>query len=158
MGTMDQEAYKRLEELLRLFRRHRLTGLTIQDGAFKLRLRRGGAEKNPGVPASAVPRRVLPPGRRHVGKGRTVAVRSPLIGVFYRSPAPDADPCVEVGDVVSEGQTVCIVEAMKVFNEIKAEWRGRVVAIPVDNGALVQAGDPLIVLEFVDEGKEGAEA
>ena len=158
MGTMDQEAYKRLEELLRLFRQHRLTGLAIEDGAFKLRLGRGGAEKNPGVPASAAPKRVVPAAPRRAGKGRTVAVRSPLIGVFYRSPAPDADPCVEVGDVVSEGQTVCIVEAMKVFNEIKAEWRGRVVAIPVENGALVQAGDPLIVLEFVDEGKEGGEA
>ncbi|NIR03674.1 MAG: acetyl-CoA carboxylase, biotin carboxyl carrier protein, partial [Gemmatimonadales bacterium] len=51
----------------------------------------------------------------------------PLIGVFYRSPAPDAPPFVEIGDTVEEGQTVCIVEAMKVFNEIKAEWRGRVV-------------------------------
>jgi acetyl-CoA carboxylase biotin carboxyl carrier protein len=86
-----------------------------------------------------------------------VAVRSPLIGVFYRSAAPDAPPFVEIGDVVSEGQTVCIVEAMKVFNEIKAEWRGRVVAIAAESGALVQAGDPLIVLEFADgRGQEGA--
>ena len=158
MVTMDQEAYNRLEELLRLFRQHRLTGLTIEDGDFKLRLGRGDAERNPGIPVSAPPKPVVPAGPRPVGKGRTVAVRSPLIGVFYRSAAPDAPPFVEVGDVVSEGQTVCIVEAMKVFNEIKAEWRGRVVVTPVENGVLVQAGDPLIVLEFVDGGKEGDKA
>ncbi len=84
-------------------------------------------------------------------------MRSPLIGVFYRSPAPDAPPFVEIGDMVSEGQTVCIVEAMKVFNEIKAEWQGRVVAIPAESGALVQAGDPLVVLEFAGgQAQEGA--
>ena len=86
-----------------------------------------------------------------------MAVRSPLIGVFYRAPALDSPPFVEIGDLVSEGQTVCVVEAMKVFNEIKAEWRGRVVAIPGQNGSLVQAGDPLIVLEFPD-GQEQEEA
>jgi acetyl-CoA carboxylase biotin carboxyl carrier protein len=71
-----------------------------------------------------------------------------LIGLFYRSAAPDAPPFVEVGDVVEEGQTVCIIEAMKVFNEINAEWSGRVVAIPAEDGKLVQAGEPLVVLEF----------
>ncbi len=85
-----------------------------------------------------------------------MAVRSPLIGVFYEAPAPDAVPFVEVGDVVAEGQTVCIIEAMKVFNEIKAEWRGRVVAIPAENGALVQAGDPLVVLAFLSAEAPGA--
>ena len=155
---MDQEAYNQVEALLRFFREHRLTALTIEEGAFKLRLGRGEKEGTPlpKVPVAAPPAAVPEPKR--AGKGRTVAVRSPLIGVFYRSAAPDADPFVDVGDLVLEGQTVCIVEAMKVFNEIKADWRGRVVATPVENGALVQAGDPLIVLEFLDEAKEGAEA
>jgi acetyl-CoA carboxylase biotin carboxyl carrier protein len=155
---MDQEAYNQVEALLRLFREHRLTELTIEEGTFKLRLGRGEKEGNPLPRAAAAAQPAAPPRPRRAGKGRTVAVRSPLIGVFYRSSAPDADPFVEVGDVVSEGQTVCVIEAMKVFNEIKAEWRGRVVATPAENGALVQAGDPLIVLEFVDEGKEGDEA
>jgi acetyl-CoA carboxylase biotin carboxyl carrier protein len=86
-----------------------------------------------------------------------VAVRAPLIGVFYRAPAPEAPPFVEIGDLVEEGETVCIVEAMKVFNEIKAEWRGRVVALPVENGSLVQAGDPLVVLEFLEGERQGEE-
>jgi len=155
---MDQEAYKQVEALLRLFREHRLTELMIEEGTFKLRLGRGEKQGNPLPRAAAAARPAAPPRPRRAGKGRTVAVRSPLIGVFYRSSAPDVPSFVEVGDVVSEGQTVCVIEAMKVFNEIKAEWRGRVVATPAENGALVQAGDPLIVLEFVDEGKEGDEA
>ena len=155
---MDQEAYKQVEALLRLFREHRLTELMIEEGTFKLRLGRGEKQGNPLPRAAAAARPAAPPRPRRAGKGRTVAVRSPLIGVFYRSSAPDVPSFVEVGDVVSEGQTVCVIEAMKVFNEIKAEWRGRVVATPAENGALVQTGDPLIVLEFVDEGKEGDEA
>jgi len=155
MGTMDQEAYKQVAALLRLFREHGLTGLMIEEGLFKLRLRRARARRNPAAPAAVQP--VVPAGRRRAGKGRTVAVRSPLIGVFYRASAADAAPFVEIGDIVSEGQTVCVVEAMKVFNEIKAEWRGRVVAVPAENGALVQAGDPLVVLEFVSEEKQGEE-
>ncbi len=155
---MDQESYNQVEALLRLFRQHRLTGLTIEKGEFKLRLGRGEKKRDLPPRAAAPAGPAAPPRPKRAGKGRTVAVRSPLIGLFYRSSSPDADSFVEVGDVVSEGQTVCIVEAMKVFNEIKVEWRGRVVAIPVENGALVQAGDPLIVLEFVDQGKEGDEA
>ncbi len=57
---------------------------------------------------------------------------------------------MNVGDIVREGQTVCIVEAMKVFNEIQSDWAGRVKEVPAQNGALVQAGDPLIVLEFLE--------
>lgn len=86
-----------------------------------------------------------------------MAVRSPLIGVFYRAPSADAPPYVEIGDLVEEGQTVCIVEAMKVLNEIKAEWRGRVVAVPAENGKLVQAGEPLVVLEFLPEAAQAQE-
>jgi len=75
------------------------------------------------------------------------AIESPLIGTFYRAPSPDADNFVEVGDDVKIGQTVCIVEAMKVFNEITADRAGRVKAIPAQNGQLVQAGQPLVILD-----------
>jgi acetyl-CoA carboxylase biotin carboxyl carrier protein len=153
---MDKESRNQVEALFRLFREQGLIELEVEDGSFKLSLRR---EAPPGAPAPAAPRarrRTAAPQPR-TGKGRTVAVRSPLIGVFYRAPAPDMSPFVEIGDVVSVGQTVCVVEAMKVFNEIKAEWKGRVVAVPAREGALVQAGDPLIVLEFAD-AKEQEEA
>ncbi len=146
---MNKEVYRHVEALVRLFRERKLTELELEDGEFKLRLRRARASANP-TPTVRAPQKSAVRARPKLGAhGRTVAVRSPLIGVFYRSSAPDASPFVGIGDIVSEGQTVCIVEAMKVFNEIKAEWGGRVVAIPAENGTLVQAGDPLVVLEFL---------
>ena len=74
----------------------------------------------------------------------TVAVVAPLTGVFYASPSPTADPYVQVGEAIQPGQPVCIVEAMKVFNEIKAEVGGVVSAIVAQSGQLVQKGDALI--------------
>jgi len=74
-------------------------------------------------------------------------IPSPLIGTFYRSPSPDAPHFVEIGDQVDVGQTVCIVEAMKVFNEITADRAGTVIAIPAQNGQLVQVGQVLVVLD-----------
>ena len=74
----------------------------------------------------------------------TIAIVAPLTGVFYASPSPSSPSFVEVGDTVQHGQIVCIVEAMKVFNEIKAEVSGTVTAIVAQSGQLVQKGDALI--------------
>ncbi len=155
---MNDEAYNQIETLFRLFRDRGLTELRVEDGDVKLHLCRARRDARPEPNARALSEvtQSLAPRRRTAG-GRTVAVRSPLIGVFYRSPAPDAPPFVEIGDTVEKGQTVCIVEAMKVFNEIKAEWRGRVVAVPAEDGSLVQAGEPLLVLEFLDGGRRREE-
>jgi acetyl-CoA carboxylase biotin carboxyl carrier protein len=70
-----------------------------------------------------------------------------MVGTFYRAPAPDAPPFVNEGDRVSAGQTVCLIEAMKMFNEIPAEMSGRVVRILVENGAPVEYGQPLMLIE-----------
>jgi acetyl-CoA carboxylase biotin carboxyl carrier protein len=75
------------------------------------------------------------------------AVLSPMVGTFYRSPAPDAEPFLEVGDVVEVGQTVCIIEAMKLMNEIQAEIRGRVVQVLVENAQPVEFGQKLFLVE-----------
>ncbi len=75
------------------------------------------------------------------------AVTSPMVGTFYRSPAPDADPFVEVGDVIEVGQTVCIIEAMKLMNEIEAETKGRVVKLLVENAQPVEFGQKLFLVE-----------
>jgi acetyl-CoA carboxylase biotin carboxyl carrier protein len=76
-----------------------------------------------------------------------VPIASPVVGTFYRAPAPDADPFVDVGTVVEPGQTVCIVEAMKIMNEIEAETRGRVVQILAQNAQPVEYGQKLFLLE-----------
>ncbi|HEY7126227.1 MAG TPA: acetyl-CoA carboxylase biotin carboxyl carrier protein [Ktedonobacterales bacterium] len=105
----------------------------------------------PGTPAlpTAVP---APAAGRAANKQRPaeeqgVAVVSPLMGVYYSSPSPDSDAFVKVGDAVQAGQVVAIVEAMKVFNEVKSEIAGIVVALPAQNGQLVQKGDPLVRIQ-----------
>ena len=75
------------------------------------------------------------------------AVCSPMVGMFYRAPSPDAPPYVEEGDVVSSGQTVCIIEAMKIMNEIPSDIKGRVARILVENGNPVEYNTPLFLLE-----------
>jgi oxaloacetate decarboxylase alpha subunit len=75
------------------------------------------------------------------------AVLSPMVGTFYRAPAPDADPFIEVGDVVEVGQTVCIIEAMKLMNEIEAETKGRVAQILVENAQPVEFGQKLFLID-----------
>ena len=149
---MDQDQYGLLEAIIRLFRERELDELTVEEAAFKVSLRSGRSDP-PSRPVSApqlLPAQPAPPHRdsEPARRPRTVAVRSPLIGLFYRAASPDSPAFVEIGDMVEEGQTVCVIEAMKVFNEIKAEWSGRVVAIPANDGKLVQAGEPLVVLEF----------
>jgi oxaloacetate decarboxylase alpha subunit len=81
------------------------------------------------------------------GTENLVAITSPMVGTFYRAPAPDADPYAEVGDLVEVGQTVCIIEAMKLMNEIESEHRGRVVKILVENAQPVEFGQKLFLIE-----------
>jgi acetyl-CoA carboxylase biotin carboxyl carrier protein len=76
-----------------------------------------------------------------------VKIVSPMVGTFYRAPAPDAPPYVKVGDKVTERTVVCIVEAMKLMNEIEAEVRGEIVEILVENGQLVEYGQPMFLVK-----------
>ena len=74
-------------------------------------------------------------------------IKSPMVGTFYRSPAPDADPYVEPGDRIESGQTLCIIEAMKLMNEIQSEVRGKVVRVAVPNGQPVEFGQTLFLVD-----------
>ena len=76
-----------------------------------------------------------------------VAITSPMVGTFYRSPSPESPPFVEVGDEVAAGKVVCIIEAMKLFNEIEAEVKGKVSKILVENGQPVEYGQKLILIK-----------
>ncbi len=89
----------------------------------------------------------LAPVESDVQQLRGIAIPSPMVGTFYRAAKPDAKPYVEVGSVVEIGEVVCIVEAMKMMNEIQSEIRGRVVKVMAENGKPVEYGQPLFLLE-----------
>ncbi|CAN7493719.1 acetyl-CoA carboxylase biotin carboxyl carrier protein [Paraburkholderia sp. 22099] len=95
------------------------------------------AGEAPAAAAPAIPAAAAPQG--HV-------VTSPMVGTFYRAPSPGADPFVQVGDTVKEGQTICIIEAMKLLNEIESDASGVVKEILVENGQAVEYGQPLFVV------------
>ena len=97
----------------------------------------GGAIEAPAAAGAAAPVAAAPQG--HV-------VTSPMVGTFYRAPSPGADPFVQVGDTVKEGQTICIIEAMKLLNEIESDKSGVVKEILVENGQAVEYGQPLFVV------------
>lgn len=82
-----------------------------------------------------------------VDMGNFVEIKSPIVGTFYRSPAPDADPYVEIGSLVKPGQTLCIIEAMKIMNEIESEVSGKVAKILVETGQPVEYNQTLFLLE-----------
>ena len=108
----------------------------------------------PGVtvaaPATPAPSTPAAPVKSAVSDTESLAaITSPMVGTFYRAPAPDADPYIEVGDVVTVGQTVCIIEAMKLMNEIESEIKGRVVRILAENAQPVEFGQKLFLVEPV---------
>ncbi len=80
-------------------------------------------------------------------KTALIEIKSPMVGTFYKAPAPDAKPYVEIGQIIKAGQVVCIVEAMKLMNEIEAETAGRIVEVLVENAKPVQFGQPLFLVE-----------
>jgi len=145
--------FREIKKIVELARANDLTEFSMKDGEFELVLKRGGeapavvyAAPTPAAPAPAAPASPAAPSDLDVDDG-LVEIPSPIVGTFYRKPAPDADAFVQVGDEVDEDTVVCIVEAMKVMNEIKAETKGVVRKILVDDASPVQYGQPLFLVE-----------
>ncbi len=82
-----------------------------------------------------------------VENGNTIEIQSPMVGTFYRAPSPTSDPFISEGDRIKKGQSLCIIEAMKLMNEIESEYQGKLVNILVENGQPVEYGQPLFLLE-----------
>ena len=101
----------------------------------------------PAPTAAAVPQPTAPTPAVNSSSLSGTEVTSPMVGTFYRAPSPGADPFVEVGTPVKKGDTLCIIEAMKLLNEIEAEVSGTVKAILVDNASPVEFGQPLFIIE-----------
>jgi len=139
-----------LRELLAILNQTDIAELTLKSSDFELTIRKGErlqettlptiqptATNSPSTSLSSEPAPTTP-----TKKG--IEIVSPMVGTFYRSPTPEESPFVEVDDIISRGQTVCIIEAMKLMNEIEAEVDGRITEILVQNGEPVEYGQPLM--------------
>ena len=129
-----------------------LEEIEVERKGLRIRLRRR-ADVPASSPLPTVPLPVAeasqPPEQPVSPVPTAVTVESPMVGTFYRAPAPDAEPFVREGDQISKGAVLCIIEAMKLMNEIEAEVSGRVTAILVENGQPVEYGQPLFRIEPV---------
>lgn len=144
-----------IKEIIGLMKQNDLREFELESGDFKVRIKRGGVE-----PPSMLPPTILPPAPQALPSAPAAAatlaappaaqpsadtkeIISPMVGTFYLAPAPDQPPFVKVGDRVEPNTVVCIIEAMKVMNEIKAEVKGVITEVLVENGKPVQFGDAL---------------
>lgn len=167
LRSLDME---RLREIIRLCRENEIAELEIKHGKTRLHIKGRGADTRteyvvqgaappPVATVFAPPSQAPPPGEEAARveeapeaaavpaeaqeEDNIAVVCSPMVGTFYRAPAPDAPPYVDMGDVVKENTVLCIVEAMKLMNEIKAEARGTVAKILVENGQPVEYNQPM---------------
>ncbi len=151
---------KELRRLLRLMRDFELTELEIEEEGHRVRLRRGAEGVIAAAPVAAPAPAPAPapatteeaaPAVRDIAAEGLVEITSPMVGTFYRSPSPDEDPFVQVGDAVGPESAVCIIEAMKVMNEIQAEIQGEIREILVNNAEAVEFGQPLFLVRPAGE-------
>jgi len=151
---------RKVKKLIELLEESGIDELEIHEGEESVRISRHGSTPapvySPPVPMQAAPVPASPapaaeeeqatqPGESAVPEGFTVT--SPMVGTFYRSPSPGAKSFVEVGDTVSVGDTLCIIEAMKILNQIEADKSGVIVAVLVENGQPVEYDEPLFVID-----------
>jgi acetyl-CoA carboxylase biotin carboxyl carrier protein len=99
------------------------------------------------IPAAAAPAPAAPAAKEESPQGNTIEIKSPMIGTFYRSSSPDKPPFIEVGSMVKQGDTVCVIEAMKLFNEIESEVSGKVVKVLVNDSTPIEYDQPLFLVE-----------
>jgi acetyl-CoA carboxylase biotin carboxyl carrier protein len=157
---------KELKEILQILEEKEITEFELEEEGMKLRIRKAAASPNHGGAPSALaplPPSLVPPAATGLpaagafplaavsapapeAEVEGVLVKSPIVGTFYRAPDPNSPPFVNVGDHVRVGQVLCIIEAMKLMNEIEAEVAGEILKIHRESGQPVQYGDPLFTI------------
>jgi len=149
---------KEIKEMISMMKDNDLTEFELERDTFKIRLSRGN-ESNTVIERYAQPQQNMNyiPRQQEMQPAITpeivapastsVEIKAPMVGTFYRSPSPDAAPFINVGASVEIGQVICIIEAMKLMNEIKAEVKGKVKAINVENADPIEFGQVLFVIE-----------
>ena len=151
---------KELKELISIFEEAEITELEIEREGVKIKLKKGKEKESPTIALAPAPiisspeiQRVVTPAlaekeqKKEEGGETLIKIEAPMVGTFYRASSPEASPFVEEGSVIEKGQVVCIIEAMKLMNEIKSEIKGKVKKILVENGHTVEYGQSLFLIE-----------
>ena len=146
-----------IEELIRLVEESKITELEVSQGRTRIRISKNGVgvpmthmTAAPAAPLSAPSPREVEESEESTAEDKLASnlkqIKSPMVGTVYRAPAPGSEPFVDIGQPVAVGQTVCIVEAMKLMNEIGSDFSGVVRRVLVENGQPVEYGQPLVVI------------
>ena len=143
---------KEIKEMINLMNENGLVELEIEKEGMRIRLKKTspGVEGQPSITIEKTGKTQAPDTKEEVEKkagSTTVEIKAPMVGTFYRAPSPEAAAYVEVGTVIEPGTVICIIEAMKLMNEIKSEIKGKVLDILVDNAEPVEFGQPLFLIE-----------
>lgn len=146
---------KEIKEMVNLMNENNLVELEIEKDGMRIRLKKtsSGVESYSGPVAVERERAAEPASVRLAAEpvekmaAKTVEIKAPMVGTLYRAPSPEAPPYIDAGQVIEPGQVICIIEAMKLMNEIKSEIKGRVLEILVDNAEPVEFGQPMFLIE-----------
>ena len=160
--------YKQIQELIKTINKSNISELSIEEGDFKITIKQEQTSQPHYAPMPQAPvylqapqpasQQAVPAAQpvttpsaekpaAPVAASNTMTIKSPMIGTFYRSPAPDKPVFVNVGDEIKAGQVLCIIEAMKLFNEIESEVSGRIVKVIADDSSPVEYEQPLFLVE-----------
>ncbi len=147
---------KEIKEMVALMNENGLTELEVEKDGMRIKLRKTGS---PGegfsAPILIEKERITDTQYRPTGAisgvekmgTRVAEIKAPMVGTFYRAPTPEVPPYIEIGQIIEPGQVICIIEAMKLMNEIKSEIKGKILEILVDNAEPVEFGQPMFIIE-----------
>lgn len=158
--------FNQIQEIIRMVSKHKLSEFILKEGEFKLVVRNQGTggeshmvapvmvQAQPAAPAPAPVAPVAAPAPKAEpapaasnDDASYLTIKSPMVGTFYRSSTPEKPPFIKIGDAVDAGQTVCIIEAMKLFNEIESDVKGKIVKILVEDASPVEYDQPLFLVD-----------
>lgn len=146
---------KEIKEIIALMNEHNLTEIELEKDGQKIRLKKSVLQSGEQIIEKTILTQVQPQlggpaaisPKEEVVTPKLIEIKAPIVGTFYRAPSPDAEPFVETGQNVEVGQVICIIEAMKLMNEIKSDYKGRIVEILAENGDPVEFSQVIFLLE-----------
>lgn len=148
---------KEIKEMINLMNDNNLTEFEVEKEGLRIKLKKSSGQNIEGMVGPMIieksritetsKTKEVPSNIQEKVASNAVEIKAPMVGTFYRAPSPEAPPYVEIGQVIEPGQVICIIEAMKLMNEIKSEIKGKIVEILVDNAEPVEFGQPMFLIE-----------